>query len=179
MQMLGLPSAFSSNGDGFASHNKVIKEGEDIEAEFPLHNFPEPLELWKRYREYHKIEDSHEDLIFESYYLDGSGKEPPYYQMEAINRTMEAIAKGQNRILLVLAKLIQHFKLFGNYGNRENLISFIPIFVGKYLHCSGVYFSLFQTRGFSGYCHRPEVHWELCLEFSCRIRHRSTCSKKK
>ena len=101
--ILGLPSAFSSNGDAFAFHNKAIKEGEDIETEFPLHNFPEPLELWKRYKEYHNIEDSHEDLILESYYLDGSGKEPRYYQMEAINRTMEAIAKGQNRILLVMA----------------------------------------------------------------------------
>ncbi|MFC4094873.1 EcoAI/FtnUII family type I restriction enzme subunit R [Euzebyella saccharophila] len=102
-QILGLPSAFSSNGDAFASHNKVPKEGEDIEIEFPLQEFPGPVELWERYKEYHEIEDSHEDLILQSYYLDGSGKEPRYYQLEAINRTIEAVAKGQRRILLVMA----------------------------------------------------------------------------
>ncbi|WP_202704396.1 EcoAI/FtnUII family type I restriction enzme subunit R [Flavobacterium sp. UGB4466] len=101
--ILGLPSAFSSNGDAFASHDKTTKEGEDIETEFPLENFPTPEELWKRYKKYHNIEDSQQELILQPYYTDGSGKEPRYYQVEAINRTIEAVAKGQNRILLVMA----------------------------------------------------------------------------
>lgn len=101
--ILGVPSAFSSNGDAFASHDKTAKEGEDIETEFPLENFPTPEELWKRYKKYHNIEDSQQELILQPYYTDGSGKEPRYYQVEAINRTIEAVAKGQNRILLVMA----------------------------------------------------------------------------
>jgi len=102
-QILGVPSAFSSNGDAFASHNKVAAEGEDIEIEFPLENFPTPAELWKRYKQLHNIKDSEEQLVLQPYYVDGSTKEPRYYQVEAINRTIEAVAKGQKRILLVMA----------------------------------------------------------------------------
>lgn len=101
--ILGVPSAFSSNGDAFASHNKEPEEGEDIETEFPLENFPSPEELWKRYKKFHKIEESQEELVLQPYYTDGSGKEPRYYQTEAINRTIEAVAKGQDKILLVMA----------------------------------------------------------------------------
>jgi len=102
-EILGVPSTFSSNGDAFASHNKVPEDGEDIEIEFPLDNFPSPEELWKRYKKYHNIEDSHEELVLQPYHTDGSGKEPRYYQTEAINRTIEAVAKGQKRVLLVMA----------------------------------------------------------------------------
>jgi len=101
--LLGVPSAFSSNGDAFASHNKVLKEGEDIETEFPMHSFPSPEELWNRYKEYHGIEEKKKELILQPFHTDGSGKEPRYYQLEAIHRTIEAVAKGQNRILLVMA----------------------------------------------------------------------------
>ncbi len=101
--ILGVPSAYSSNGDAFAEHNKVAEEGEDIESEFPLDNFPSPEVLWSRYKKFHNIEDKREELILEPYYEDGSGKEPRYYQVEAINRTIEAVARGQNRILLVMA----------------------------------------------------------------------------
>ena len=101
--ILGVPSAFSSNGDAFASHNKVPKEGEDIETEFPLTHFPSPQELWERYKKFHNIQDSEEKLILQPSYNDGSGKEPRYYQVEAINRTIEAVARGEKRILLVMA----------------------------------------------------------------------------
>ena len=101
--ILGVPSAFSSNGDAFASHNKVPKEGEDIETEFPLTQFPGPQELWERYKQFHNIKDSEEKLILQPSYNDGSGKEPRYYQVEAINRTIEAVARGEKRILLVMA----------------------------------------------------------------------------
>ena len=101
--ILGVPSAFSSNGDAFASHNKTVKEGVEIEIEFALENFPTPEELWIRYKNYHNIQDSQQQLILQPYYTDGSGKEPRYYQVEAINRTIEAVAKGQKRVLLVMA----------------------------------------------------------------------------
>lgn len=98
-----VPSAFSSNGDAFASHNKVAAEGEEIETEFPLSAFPPPDHLWDRYKKYHNITESEEKLVLQPYYTDTSGKEPRYYQIEAINRTIEAVAKGQKRILLVMA----------------------------------------------------------------------------
>lgn len=102
-EILSLPSAFSSNGDAFASHNKVPAEGEDIETELTMEQFPSPDELWRRYKQFHNIQDEQTELIQQPYYSDGSGKEPRYYQVEAINRTIEAIAKGQKRVLLVMA----------------------------------------------------------------------------
>tara|TARA_R100001143_G_scaffold58599_1_gene56579 strand:+ start:1937 stop:4285 length:2349 start_codon:yes stop_codon:yes gene_type:complete len=101
--ILQVPSAFSSNGDAFASHNKVPRKGEEIESEFPLESFPTPQELWQRYKLYRNIEDDEEELVLEPYFEDGSGKAPRYYQTEAINRTVEAVAKGQKRLLLVMA----------------------------------------------------------------------------
>lgn len=101
--ILDLPCAFSSNGDAFASHNKVPSDGEDIEREFPLTAFPSPAELWRRYKKHRNINDTEEELVLQPYHLDAYGKEPRYYQAEAINRTLEAIAKGQNRLLLVMA----------------------------------------------------------------------------
>ena len=101
--ILDVPSTFSSNGDAFASHNKVPAAGEDIECEFPLEEFPDPDEIWKRYKKHRNIEDDEEELVLEPYHLDAYGKEPRYYQSEAINRVLEAVAKGQNRLLLVMA----------------------------------------------------------------------------
>ena len=102
-EILEVPSAFSSNGDAFASHNKVPAKGEEIETEFPLESFPQPAELWRRYKQFRGIENAPEDLVTEPYHIDPSGKEPRYYQIEAINRTVEAIANGQKRVLLVMA----------------------------------------------------------------------------
>ena len=102
-EILDVPSAFSSNGDAFASHNKFPADGEDIEIQFPLEAFPSSQALWKRYKKYRGIEDQSEDLVLQPYHTDSSGKEPRYYQVEAINRVMETVAKGQKRILLVMA----------------------------------------------------------------------------
>ncbi len=102
-ELLEVPSAFSSNGDAFAGHNKVPNAGEDIETEFPLDQFPPPTELWRRYKEFRGIADEDESLVLEPYHEDSSGKEPRYYQVEAINRSIEAIAKDQRRVLLVMA----------------------------------------------------------------------------
>jgi type I restriction enzyme R subunit len=102
-EILQVPCAFSSNGDGFASHNKAAAPGQDIETEHPLDQFPSPAELWGRYKTFYKIEDQETALVEQPYHIDSDGKEPRYYQVEAINRTVEAIAKGRKRVLLVMA----------------------------------------------------------------------------
>lgn len=102
-EILDVPSAYSSNGDAFAEHNKAPALGENIESELPLDNFPPPSTLWQRYKTYRGIQEPQEELVLSPYFDDGSGKEPRYYQIEAINRTIEAVAKGQNRLLLVMA----------------------------------------------------------------------------
>lgn len=99
--ILEVPSAFSSNGDGFGSHNTVPENGEEIETEIKMSEFPSPDVVWKRYKKKHGIKE--EELVLQPYHDDGSGKEPRYYQTDAINRTIEAVAKGQKRILLVMA----------------------------------------------------------------------------
>ncbi len=103
LEILEVPSAFSSNGDAFASHNKVPADGGDIETQFPLEAFPPPKTIWERYKQYRGIEDKSEALVLEPYHVDSSGKEPRYYQVEAINRVIEAVAHGQKRMLLVMA----------------------------------------------------------------------------
>ena len=101
--ILNVPSAFSSNGDAFAAHNKTAAAGEDIETSFPLADFPPPEELWKRYKSYRGIADKSEGLVLQPYHSDYTGKEPRYYQVEAINRVIEAVAAGRRRLLLVMA----------------------------------------------------------------------------
>lgn len=101
--MLDVPCAFSSNGDGFASHNKTAAAGEDTETEFGLDAFPSPDELWARYKHFRGITELEEALVTEPYYDDGGGKEPRYYQAEAINRVIEKVAQGEKRLLLVMA----------------------------------------------------------------------------
>jgi len=101
--ILALPSAFSSNGDGFAQHNRAAPDGEDIETLFDMDSFPSAAHLYDLYCSFHHIEQAERHLVQQPYYLDGVGKEPRYYQVDAINRTIEAIAKGQRRVLLVMA----------------------------------------------------------------------------
>ncbi|MEA1954471.1 MAG: DEAD/DEAH box helicase family protein [Campylobacterota bacterium] len=101
--ILDIPVVFSSNGDGFYEHDKTLSSG-NIERELSLDNFPTPDELWKIYKKYKKIDTpDKEKVVAEDYYFDGSGRSPRYYQQIAINRTVEAIANGQKRILLVMA----------------------------------------------------------------------------
>lgn len=102
-EILNVPSAFSSNGDAFASHNKVPSAPEQIETQFPLEAFPPPQELWRRYKKFRGIDDNAEKLVVQPYHEDSSGKEPRYYQVEAINRAVEAVASGKRRVLLVMA----------------------------------------------------------------------------
>lgn len=100
---LDLPFIFSSNGDGFLFHDKSVVTGA-IEIELTLDEFPSPEELWAKYKALKGIMSQEvEKIVAQDYYFDGSNRRPRYYQQIAINRTIEAIAKGQNRVLLVMA----------------------------------------------------------------------------
>lgn len=100
---LDIPCVFSSNGDGFYFHDKTTTDGE-IEKELTLDQFPSPEILWQKYKKYKGIETEEvEEIAKQDYFQDNSGKTPRYYQQIAINRTIEAVAKKQNRILLVMA----------------------------------------------------------------------------
>lgn len=100
--MMNVPFVFSSNGDGFVFHNKYVTEG-DVEVTLSLDEFPSPETLWEMYHEKNHINPSQDKVIDEPYYSDNPDKQPRYYQMNAINETVETIAKGQDRILLVMA----------------------------------------------------------------------------
>lgn len=102
-EILDVPVAFSSNGDGFVQHDRS-GFSEQIEKELSLGTFPSSAELWKMYKRYKKIETpEQEEIASFDYFFDGSGRAPRYYQQIAINRTVEAIARGENRVLLVMA----------------------------------------------------------------------------
>ncbi len=102
-RILDIPVIFSSNGDGFYEHDKTLSNG-SIEREITLENFPTPDELWQRYKKYKGITTPDEEkIVSQDYFFDGTSRNPRYYQQIAINRTVEAIAKGQQRILLVMA----------------------------------------------------------------------------
>lgn len=100
-QMLDVPFAYSSNGDGFIERDRTGMGA--IERELRLDEFPTPDELWQRYRQWKDLSDRQAAIVAQDYYDDGSGKRPRYYQHVAVNRVVEAIAKGQDRLLLVMA----------------------------------------------------------------------------
>ncbi|SCA55942.1 Type I restriction enzyme EcoEI R protein [Candidatus Terasakiella magnetica] len=101
-EMLDIPFIFSSNGDGFLFHDKS-GTSDKVETEIPMDEFPSPDQLWAKYKQYKGLSEDSSEIVAQDYYDDGSGKAPRYYQYIAINRTIEAIAKGQDRILLVMA----------------------------------------------------------------------------
>jgi len=102
-EILDIPSVYSSNGDGFYEHDRTCSDGK-IETDLTLDQFPSPKTLWQRYKKYKGIEtEEQERIAAQDYFFDGTGRTPRYYQQIAINRTVEAISKGQNRILLTMA----------------------------------------------------------------------------
>lgn len=102
-EILNIPFVFSSNGDGFLLHDRTGNAAQP-ESELTLEQFPAPENLWKRYCEWKGIETvAGRKAIEMPYYDDGKGRAPRYYQANAINNTVEAVAKGQQRILLVMA----------------------------------------------------------------------------
>ena len=98
-QMLDIPFAFSSNGDGFAEHDFLT----GTEREFGLDEFPTEEELIVRYKAESALTPAQETIIDQPYYSSQTTYSPRYYQRIAINRTLDAIAKGQDRLLLVMA----------------------------------------------------------------------------
>jgi len=102
-EILQIPFIFTSNGDSFIFHDKTATNGQ-LETEISLSDFPTPAELRQKYHQYKGIETEEEARIVEQdYYVDDSGMSPRYYQQNAINRTIEAVAKGQQKIILVMA----------------------------------------------------------------------------
>ena len=102
-ETLGVPFVFSSNGDGFLLHDRTGL-AEKTEQELSLDAFPSPTDLWQRYCHWKGLETADARHTVEMpYYDDGTGRAPRYYQANAINNTVEAVAKAQQRILLVMA----------------------------------------------------------------------------
>jgi type I restriction enzyme R subunit len=99
---LDIPFVFSSNGDGFVFHDRTGASGAS-ETNLSLDAFPSPADLWARYAAWKGLTSDSEKLILQDYYDDGSGKAPRYYQVNAVNAAIEAIAKGRDRILMVMA----------------------------------------------------------------------------
>ena len=100
-EMLDIPFAFSSNGDAFLLHDRTGTLGK-VEEEISLDKFPSPEFLWRKYCEWKGLDEDRQRIVTQDYFSDRQ-KSLRYYQRIAINRTIEAIAKGQDRILLVMA----------------------------------------------------------------------------
>lgn len=101
-QILDIPFVFASNGDAFLFHDRTVDLGKK-ETELSLDNFPSPKELWGKYKKFKNIEEPEvEEIYTQSYHKDTNGKEPRYYQRIAINRTVEAIAKDQDRVTVLI-----------------------------------------------------------------------------
>ena len=98
-QILDVKFAYSSNGDAFIEHDFLTGK----ETEIPLDAFPTKEELIERLRANSNLTEEQQHIVDQPYYFDQDSKEPRYYQRIAINRTVEAVAKGQDRILLVMA----------------------------------------------------------------------------
>ena len=98
-QMLDIPFAYSSNGDGFAEHDFLT----GTERQFGMDEFPTEEELIARYKQGKAITPTQETVLEQPYYSSQTTYPPRYYQRIAINRTLDAIAQGQERLLLVMA----------------------------------------------------------------------------
>ncbi|MEH7815830.1 EcoAI/FtnUII family type I restriction enzme subunit R [Bacillus velezensis] len=98
-QSLDISYVYASNGDAFVEQNLITGEVRELKLE----EFPSPEELYQRYLADKNINEDEEKVILEPYYYVPNYKTPRYYQMVAVNRTVDAVAKGQNRVLLVSA----------------------------------------------------------------------------
>ncbi|KAF5043043.1 Type III restriction enzyme, res subunit [anaerobic digester metagenome] len=98
-QMIDVPFAYSSNGDAFYEHDFLTGQ----ERQIPLSEFPSPNELMARYQAAKGLNDKENQIISQPYYTSQTTYAPRYYQRNAVNRTVDAIAKGQQRLLLVMA----------------------------------------------------------------------------
>ena len=102
-RLLDVPFVFATNGDGFIFRDATAAEGECLEKQITLDDFPSPAELWQKFCLWKGYTQAQLPVITQDYYDDSSGKSPRYYQLQAINKTIEAVSNGQNRVLLVMA----------------------------------------------------------------------------
>ncbi|UMR97335.1 EcoAI/FtnUII family type I restriction enzme subunit R [Escherichia coli] len=102
-RLLDVPFVFATNGDGFIFRDATAAEGECLEKQITLDDFPSPAELWQKFCLWKGYTQAQLPVITQDYYDDGSGKSLRYYQLQAINKTIEAVSNGQNRVLLVMA----------------------------------------------------------------------------
>lgn len=99
-RILDVPFAYSSNGDGFIEHDMISGN----ERQLALNELPSPTEMWNKYKLYKNIDTKEqEDIVSEAYHFATGDKSPRYYQRIAVNRVVEAFAKGRDRLLLVMA----------------------------------------------------------------------------
>jgi type I restriction enzyme R subunit len=101
-QLLDVPFSFASNGEGFVFRDATLATGV-LEQNLTLDQFPSPQDLWARYCAWKGWSTAVQSVAGFDYALATTAKTPRYYQLNAINRTVEAIAAGQNRVLLVMA----------------------------------------------------------------------------
>ena len=101
-EALDIPFVYSSNGQAFLEHQR-LSGAKTLEEELSLDMFPSPQELYRRYCVNKQVTPEFEKVLHQDYFQELNGKEPRYFQRVAINRAVEAIAKGQNRLLLVMA----------------------------------------------------------------------------
>ena len=97
-EILDIPYVYASNGDGFVEQNLITGSCTDL----LLEEFPSPEYLWQRYKKEKQITTDEENISLEPYYYEPGYNQPRYYQRVAINRVVDAVAAGQNRILLVM-----------------------------------------------------------------------------
>ena len=101
-EALDVPFVFSSNGEAFLFHDRT-GQSDSIEKQIGLDEFPSPDELWRQYRAWKGLDEESDKLVRQPYYADLAGKEPRYYQRVAVQRAVEAITRGQRRVLMVMA----------------------------------------------------------------------------
>ncbi|MFD3003854.1 EcoAI/FtnUII family type I restriction enzme subunit R [Pontibacter toksunensis] len=102
--ILDIPFVYSSNGNAFLEFDQTkVEQGGEVERELSLESFPSPEALWQRYATYKNLNSQQQEVVKEENHKDETGFAPRYYQQIAINRTIEAVARGDKRILLVMA----------------------------------------------------------------------------
>ena len=101
-EILDILFVFTSNGDGFSFYDKTAEH--NVQIELALDQFPSPEDLWARYKKFKGITEASEKVVAQDYYYNpNDDRKPRYYQCNAINRAVEAVASGQNRLLLTMA----------------------------------------------------------------------------
>ena len=128
-QMLDVPFAYSSNGDAFFEHDFLTGR----EREIALTEFPSPDELMARYNAAKNLSDKEKYITAQPYYASQNTYAPRYYQRNAVNRIVDAIAKGQQRLLLVMATGERVIIVAGCINALVSRVS--GTFIEEFMHC--------------------------------------------